>query len=168
MSAAATLFLAVLFSAQEARPAAGVELAAAKRKAAEENQRVLVFWGGEHDANSKQLQQSLRRDPELSRELLYEYQTVRVDVRRDEDAAALAAACGLELATLAIPHLSVLDSAGKVLAQQPVGEAAPQPVLEFLRGQRAAPRNAETRLPEALATAAKERKRVFLAFGAPW
>ena len=110
----------------------------------------------------------------MSRKLLYEYRVVKVDVGRFDRNLDLVERYGAPLKEQGLPFLTVLDAAGEVLAQQETGaleqgqEHDPRKVLSFLEQHQAEPRKAQALLDGALARAAEEEKRVFVAFEAPW
>jgi thioredoxin-related protein len=93
---------------EKADAAAAVE--AAKTKAAAENRRVLLVWGSDESTPCKQLDAILEESEKISQKLLYEYDLVRVDA----DNLELARRFGAEVDK--IPHLTVLDAKGAVLA----------------------------------------------------
>ncbi|TAH35564.1 MAG: thioredoxin family protein [Planctomycetota bacterium] len=152
---------------------ARADIAAALAKAGEENQRVLIQWGGNWCGWCVKLNDILTKDQDLGHELLYEYQVVHVDVGQFDKNLDLAAQYGARIQD-GVPFLTVLGADGKVLANQETGgfevdgRHDPKKLLEFLKGYRAAPWKAEELLQNALARAAKEEKQVLLMFGAPW
>ena len=78
----------------------------------------------------------------------------------------------------ALPHLTVLDKQGTVLAQQPSRELAaaqgaatayePGKIAAFLKRHQVTPVAADPLLAAALAEAKRDGKYVFLWFSAPW
>jgi hypothetical protein len=94
---------------------------------------VLVNWGANDDEACTKFQQDMSgrgsTNPtyEIIRtKLSNEYRYLRVDVGRLDKHVDLAAAYGVRLSAGALPHLTVLDKHGTVLAQQPSrGLAAP-------------------------------------------
>ena len=155
---------------------ARVQVKAALAKAQKENQRVLIQWGANWCGWCKWLAGTMKTDAKLRRELMYEYQVVHVDVGQFNKHMDLAKELGAEFK--AIPFLTVLDASGKALAQQNTepfetkvdgknGHDAGK-ILTFLKEHEAKPLVASEVMAAAMATAAKEQKRVFLHFGAPW
>ena len=152
------------------------DVAAAVARAQKENKRVLIQWGANWCGWCKWLSATMKKDPKLSHELLYEYEVVHVDVGRFDKHMDLAKELGAQWK--GIPFLTVLDGSGKAIVQQNTEpfEAKidgkdghdPAKVLEFLTAHKAPPLVAKDVLAAALATAQKEQKRVFLHFGAPW
>lgn len=138
--------------------------------AAHKNKRVLVMWGGNWCGWCHKLHDLLGKDATLRRELLYEYVLVMVDSNGN---AALAAELGADLGQ-GVPFLTVLDGAGRPLAQQETGALEvgdrhdPAKVLAFLKAHEAAPQDASAVYAAARARAAREQKRVLVRFGAPW
>jgi thiol-disulfide isomerase/thioredoxin len=155
---------------------ARVQVAAALAKAKQENQRVLIQWGANWCGWCKWLAGTMKTDGKLRRELMYEYQVVHVDVGQFNKHMDLAKELGADFK--AIPFLTVLDASGKALVQQNTepfetkvdgkpGHDAGK-ILAFLKEHEAKPLVASEVMAAAMATAAKEQKRVFLHFGAPW
>ena len=151
-------------------------VAAAIAKAKKENQRVLIQWGANWCGWCKWLAATMKSDAKLSREILYEYQVVHVDVGRFDKHMDLAKSVGAEFK--AIPFLTILDGDGKPVVQQNTepfetdvdgkqGHDAKK-VLAFLKEHEAKPLTAASVLADAVAAAKKDGKRVFLHFGAPW
>ncbi len=151
-------------------------VAAAIAKAKKENQRVLIQWGANWCGWCKLLAAKMTNTAKLSREILYEYQVVHVDVGQFDKNMDLAKELGAEFK--AIPFLTILDGDGKPLVQQNTepfettdgdksGHDAKK-LLTFLKEHEAKPLDANAVLASALATAKQEQKAVFLHFGAPW
>jgi len=180
----AFLLLTAALAAQEAESAkvydetadATKVVAAAVAKAKKENQRVLIQWGANWCGWCKWLATKMKTDAKLSRELLYEYQVVHVDVGQFDKNMDLAKSVGAEFK--AIPYLTILDGDGKPVAQQNTEPFENEvdgkkghdgkKVLAFLKEHEAKPLAASAVLAEGLAAAKKDGKRVFLHFGAPW
>jgi thiol-disulfide isomerase/thioredoxin len=149
-------------------------LAAAKR----ENRRVLIQWGGNWCGWCILLHDRFKKDPTLSKTLLYEYVVVPVDIGKFNKNLELAAKYQANIKK-GVPYLTVLDAEGKVLANQETdpfetkgdnGEKGhdPKKLQEFLTAHQAKALNAEDVLNAAMAEAAKSNRGVFLHFGAPW
>lgn len=164
---------------------ARAQIDAALKAAAEDDIRVLVIWGANDDEACTKFQQDLNgrgsTNPayEIIRtKLSNEYRYVRVDVGHLDRNQDLAAAYGVTLSPGALPHLTVLDKQGKVLAQQPSRELAaaqgaatayePDKIAAFLKQHQVAPVAADPLLAAALAEAKRDGRYVFLWFSAPW
>lgn len=140
-----------------AKPPAVVAEALAKAKL--DNKRVLAVWAGDGDAGQA-LQKALKRQP-LARQLLYEF--VQAPLASAEDAKAM----GLD----APPALVAIAADGARLAAWTAKDLDPldaKALAEALKPHHAAPLDAQALFDEALATAAKDKKRVFVHFDAPW
>jgi len=158
--------------AADGRAQIDAALAAARR----ENRRVLIQWGGNWCVWCVRLSDLCASDRDIRRKLQYEYDVVHVDIGRRDKHMDLAAACGADLGANGVPYLTVLDADGRVLANQETGslEVEGQPahdpakVLAFLERHQAPYRKAADVRDAALAAAARDGRRVFLHFGAPW
>lgn len=147
-------------------------LAAAHR----ENRRVLVQWGGNWCGWCLRLADLCAGDRDIRRKLQYEYDVVHVDIGRFDRHMDLADAYGAGLKASGVPFLTVLGADGRVLANQETGSLElpgqpahdPAKVLAFLEAHQAPYRKAAELRDEALAAAARDGRRVFLHFGAPW
>lgn len=139
----------------------GPAVAAAQKKAAAENRRVLVLWGSNDSEASRAAAAMMKKDREVARLLLYEYDVVIADARQAEAAKKL----GADAAK--IPWLTLLAADGKSLAnvEAPADSKA---LLELLKKHQAEPWKAKEVLDAAKKRAADEKKRVLLTFGAPW
>jgi thioredoxin-related protein len=154
---------------------AKVQIEAALAAAKRQNRRVLIQWGGNWCSWCLLLHDRLKSDKDLAKTLRYEYDVVLVDSNNNKE---LAAKYGADLKKHGVPFLTVLDSDGKVLANEPTepfetktdgknGHDAKK-VQAFLSTHVATPRKAEDVLAAGLAEAAKSGRKVFLHFGAPW
>jgi thiol-disulfide isomerase/thioredoxin len=162
------------------------QIAAAVAKARQENQRVLIQWGGNWCGWCHMLHTTFQKNADLKKELMYEYQLVLVDAggkeRKNMD---LATSYSADLAKHGFPFLTVLDASGKPVANQETesleikgedgksitGEGAghnPKKVLEFLKAHEATPIQASEALSRGMETAKASGRKVFLHFGAPW
>ena len=157
------LLCAAALAAQEPAPAPAAKppavVAEALAKAKLDNKRVLAVWAGDGEAGAA-LQKALKRAP-LTRQLLYEF--VQAPLASADDAKAL----GLDAA----PALVVLAADGAQLAVIAAKDLDPldgNKLSEALKPHHAAPLDAQALYDAALATAAKEQKRVFVHFDAPW
>jgi hypothetical protein len=152
------------------------DLAAARARAGAEDRRVLVEWGTDWDRWCRMLHALEGSDPKIKRELLYEYDVVRVDVGRYDRNLELAAKLGAEPAR-GIPWLTILAADGTVVlnragfrleAPTPWRPAYdPAKVLDLLVSGRAPRVPAIALLSEALSLAQADGKRVLLHFGSP-
>jgi hypothetical protein len=146
---------------------------------------VLINWGANDDDACSAFQRDMSgrgsANPAyetIRTTLSNEYRYVRVDVGRLDKNQDLAATYGVKLSAGDLPHLTVLDKQGAVLAQQPVRELAAEPgaptayeparIAAFLKRHQVAPVAAEPLLAGALAEAKRDGKYVFLWFSAPW
>ena len=150
------------------------QIAAAVAKAKKENRRVLVQWGANWCGWCHKLHETCAKDKDLSRELLYEYDVVLVDIGRFDKNMDLAASYGADLKGNGVPYLTVLDGEGKATANQETSSLEegdhhlPAKVLSFLKQHQAEYLTAESVLSDGVKKAAAEEKVVFLHFGAPW
>ena len=150
-------------------------IAAASAKARGENRRVLVAWGSNGDQPSQALIELTVRNSEVSQKLLYEYDVVRADPAGND---GMAAKLGADVKGGALPRLTVLDTDGRVLANEPAetfksstpGSSAfdPKALVAFLTKHQAPYLDAEALLTGALSRAKKDQKTLFLWFSAPW
>ncbi len=155
------------------------QIAAALAKAGRENRRVLIQWGGNWCSWCVKLHELFKKDREIARTLLYEYDVVHVDagkpVGKNID---LGSTYGADLKK-GFPYLTILSADGKPLANQETGALEvdgksvaaghdPKKVLEFLKAHQAPYRNADDILKEGLEAARRSGKAVFVHFGAPW
>jgi hypothetical protein len=131
-------------------------IAAAQKRAASENRRVLVVWGA-----TDALSTMLKKDRDVSRKILYEYDVVHADAKREEAAKKL----GADVSKL--PWLTILAADGKALANAE-SPAEPKALVELLAKHQAEPWKAKEVLDAAMKRAKEEKKRVLLTFGAPW
>lgn len=158
-----------------------IELALARAKA--NNTRVLVQWGANWCGWCHQLHDLFKKNRDVSKKIIYEYEVVLVDIGRFDKHMDLAEKYGADVKKHGVPLLTVLDASGKVLANQatspfekPAPDAGGDPyvgyvptkVLEFLTAQQAPAQQADAVLASALARARAEDKNVLLHFGAPW
>jgi thiol-disulfide isomerase/thioredoxin len=159
------------------------QIAAALEKAKKNNRRVLVQWGASWCGWCVALHGLCKTDRDLSKELLYEYDVVYIDVGQLNKHMELAEKYGADLKKGGLPYLTVLDADGKAIANQETGPLEmphdpatagsklahdPKKVMEFLKKNQAPAQEAQAVLAAALAKAKAEDKKVFLHFGAPW
>ena len=172
-------------AAKPARPAiydekadAHQQIATALLQAKKETRRVLIQWGANWCVWCLLLHELCASDKDLSSKLQYEYDRVLVDIGKWDKNMDLAASYGADLKAHGVPFLTILDADGKVLVNQESGSLEtgnkdkpghdPAKVLAFLTEHQAPYLKAEDLRAAALAQAAKDNKRVFLHFGAPW
>lgn len=151
-----------------------LEVKTALTRARAENRRVLVVWGANWCSWCVKLADLCAKDKDVARELLYEYDVVKIDVGNFDKHMELAATFGADFKATGIPYLTVLAADGKVLANQETGALEqgekhdPAKVLAFLKQHQAPYEKASEVLARALAAAKSEQKKLFLTFGAPW
>jgi len=151
-----------------------VLLETALARAARDNKRVLVVFGGNWCPWCRKLDAVFRENREIARILLYEYEVAKIDIGRFDKQMKIPKGYGADIENAGVPFLTILDARGKVLVNQETGALEegslhdPAKVKAFLEKWKAPPLEAEAVLREALARAAKEGKNVFLHFGAPW
>lgn len=178
---------------QKSRPAiynekadAKQQIAAALAAAKANNRRVLIQWGGNWCSWCILLDKTMKTDKALSKELNYEYDVVHIDAGQPDDKNLdLATTYGADLKKNGFPFLTILDVAGKPLANQEtsslelkddngesvLGDKAghdPKKLLDLLKKHEATPVPAQDLLDKALADAKAANKSVFVHFGAPW
>jgi hypothetical protein len=156
---------------------AKAQITAALTSAAEDEIRVLINWGANDDELCATFPQ-VQRAPEMSRKFSDEYKLVYVDVGHLDKNLDLAKSFGVTLAAGALPHFTVLNAKGGVLAQisgrSLAGEAGSaaldaKKTAAFLTTHQApAPPDAVQTFSAALAQAKREDREVFLWFAAPW
>ena len=154
---------------------ARADLKAALARASKDNKRVLIQWGANWCGWCIKLHDVFKSDKEIAKELLYEYEVVFVDIGQRDKNLDLVKELGATMDE-GVPYLTVLDGAGKPIAQQETGalEVKGEPrhdtakVLEFLTAHQAPYANAQDLYAAALKRAQTENKRIFLHFGAPW
>jgi thioredoxin 1 len=151
---------------------------AAVKAAATDDIRVLINWGANDDPVSKEFV-DIRRAPELSDPRFFsdEYKVVNVDVGHLDRNLDLAKSYGVKLSAESLPAFTVLDAAGRVLANttaaalRPNGDASaidPTRVAAFLAEHQAPAPDAIAPFEAAIKQAKKEGKSVFVWFSAPW
>lgn len=157
---------------------AAVQIEQALAKAKKENRRVLIQWGGNWCGWCHLLHEMFKKNGNVRKELMYEYDVVLVDIGQKDKNQELLEKYEVDLKSNGVPYLTVLDSEGEVVANQETScleskeedakehdEAA---VMEFLKKHRTTPVDAEVALASAMETGKRENKLVFLHFGAPW
>lgn len=159
---------------------AKVQIDAALAKAAKENRRVLIQWGANWCGWCHLLHEVSKKDRTISKELMYEYDVVLVDIGQFDKHMDLAEKYGAKLKDAGVPFLTILDAQGKVLGNHETGslewpkdsgkEAGHDPtkVVALLKQYEATPWKADEVYAAAVSKANSEKKKVFLHFGAPW
>ncbi len=160
----------------DANADAKADLHKALERAKKNNRRVLVHWGDNASDWSVLLHKTFTTDAGLRKKRLYEYEWINVAAgAKNADLAKQYQA----LLTDGMPCLTILDSTGKVLANQQSepfhikGEQGKNAInakklIEFLAKHEAKPLVAADVLQAGLDRAAKTDRLVFLHFGAPW
>ncbi len=159
---------------------AGQDIAAALKKAKRNNTRVLIEWGGNTYPKSLAFHDLITHDRKISKVILYEYEHVLADYGQPMGKnVPLSKQFNAEVNHDGVPYLTVLDSDGRMFANQPMAtyettsvggkpEWNTDAILKFL-GANMTPRvAATTELEKGLADAKRDGRRVFLHFGAPW
>ena len=156
---------------------AKADIAAALVRAAKENRRVLIQWGGNWCGWCRLLHKLFNENQAIAKVLLYEYDVVMVDIGKFDknlDVAGKYEAYTEGFKKAGVPYLTVLDAAGNVVVNQDTNslEAGqghdPKKVLDFLSQNKAAYFDASALLAKALAEAKASGRLVFMHFGAPW
>ena len=166
---------------------AKTQIVTALKGAADDDIRVLINWGANDDENCTKFQQAAfgATQPmppavqQIREKLADEYKLVTVDVGHLDKNQDLAQLYHATLAAGALPHLTILDKTGKVVAQQSSREFAaaagapaafdPDKIVAFLaKNQAPLPGNAEPLFRAAIEKAKRENKEVFVWFSAPW
>lgn len=157
---------------------AKVDIKKAIDAAAIDGIRVLVTWGSNDDKGSMQFIES-KRAPAVQKAALFsdEYKSVNIHVGHLDKNTDIAKTYGAILKPDALPALTVLDSAGKVIANtnwaalqsdaDPAGIDAVK-VAAFLKSHQAPAPDAVAPFEATLKQAKKEGKAVFVWFSAPW
>lgn len=155
---------------------AKAQIETAVTAAAVDDIRVLINWGANDDEMCAKFPQA-QRSPDVAPEFRDEYKLVSVDVGHLDKNQDLAHSYGAKLAAGALPHFTVLDKTGKVLAQASARDLAadgdpasvdPKKLGAFLTKYQAPAEDAQPLFNAALARAKRENKEVFLWFSAPW
>jgi hypothetical protein len=162
----------------EEKADAKAAIKAAVDAAAADGIRVLIAWGANDDKGST-LFLAAKRAPAFSQSALFsnEYRTLNVNIGHIDKNINVAKSYGAKLKADALPALTVLDSAGAVIANtnaaalrpdaNPSG-IDPEKVAAFLKLHQAPAPDAVARFDAALKQAKKEGKMVFVWFSAPW
>jgi thiol-disulfide isomerase/thioredoxin len=149
---------------------ARADIHAALQRAAYDNKRVLVKFGGNWCGWCFKLHDLFRENKEIAAMIRGEYELVLVDVNTNRELLEEYDPNGKH----GFPWLTVLDASGKVLCNQDTGSLEdgpkhdPQKVRDFLEKWRTAKLDAEQMLATAKDRARAENKRVLVHIGAPW
>ena len=156
---------------------AKAQIDTALKSAAEDEIRVLINWGANDDAFCATFPQVMRA-PEMSKKFSDQYKLVYVDVGGLDKNQDLAKQYNTSLTADALPHFTVLDARGTVLAQasgkelagdtQPAALDAKKTAAFLTKYQAPPPPDALPTFTTALTQAKREHKEVFLWFAAPW
>lgn len=157
------------------------DVARAVAAAKKHERRVLVQWGANWCGWCKLLHATSSSDGALAKELLYEYEVVRVDVGQFDKNLDLAESLGAgpeALKKAGIPYLTILDADGKPLANEETSQfeladkSKPaydtEKLVAFLKKHEAKTTAAADLLAAGLAKAKETGKVLFLDFSAPW
>ncbi|WP_320046934.1 thioredoxin family protein [uncultured Ilyobacter sp.] len=146
----------------------------AVRKAAGDNQRVLVMFGGNWCGWCHKLHDVFTNNRDIAKLVKSEYQLVLVDIGNFDKHMDLVSKYGVDLKKVGVPYLVVLDAEGKALTRQETGSLEvgakhdPAKVTAFLDKWKAPAADAEKVMAKALLQATAENKRIFLRLSAPW
>jgi hypothetical protein len=146
--------------------------------AATDDIRVLINWGANDDAGSKKLGDA-RRAPEISKPAFFsdEYKLVNVNIGHLDKNLVLAKTYRAKLSAGALPALTILNGAGKVLANTTAAALRPDgdttsidaaKLAAFLTKYKAPAPDAVAPFEAAVKLAKKNDKSVFVWFSAPW
>lgn len=146
-------------------------IAAALRRAQRDHKHVLIEWGGNWCGWCYKLHDVFTQN-ETIRPLVYEeFELVLVDEGNNRD---LMLEYGGSDRNYSFPHLTILDTEGKVLTNQETGSLEdgpvhdPDKVAAFLKQWVPAKVDAQQALSEALARATAENKPVMMRVGTPY
>ncbi|MFO1054511.1 MAG: thioredoxin family protein [Planctomycetota bacterium] len=149
-------------------------IADAVGRAARDNKRVLVMFGGNWCGWCHKLHALFQSDAAIRKLLHDEYELVMVDIGQWNKHMELAAGYGADLKNHGVPYLTVLDATGHVVTNQDTGSLEkdgghdPEKVRGFLDTNKAPMADAHAVLAAAQKRAEADGKRLFLHFGAPW
>jgi hypothetical protein len=149
-------------------------IAVAVKRAAADGIRVLINWGANDNGACAKFVEMLRSRAVDPKFFLLEYRPVYVNVGRADRNQDLARSYGVTIAADSLPALTVLDDAGKVVANATArdfaGAAEPSAALfsAFLAKHQAPAPNANVQLEDALKQAKRDGKLAFVWFSAPW
>ncbi len=154
------------------------QIAAAMTAAAKDNRRVLIVWGQNASTWCQGFYATTQQDAAVRKELSYEYFVVWVDTGDKGKNLDVAAVYRADVLEGGLPYLTVIDSAGSVIANQATGPFElkpgakhshdPEKLLAFLKQHVCTPLSAEEVLKRARDMAKASDRRLFLHFGAPW
>ena len=153
---------------------ASTDIAEAVARAKKNNKRVLVVYGGNWCGWCVKLDEFFKKDRTVARTIRYEYEVVKVDIGRFDKNIDLVNKYGATMKKEGVPYLTVLDGAGKVVANQNTGDLEEgdhhdsAKVETYLQSKKAPPQDAEKVLAAALVLAKKDGRKVLVHLGAPW
>lgn len=160
---------------------AKADIEAALSRAKQNHSRVLIQWGANWCGWCRLLHHLFETDPDIKHVILYEYEVVLVDIGKWDKNRDLTKKYGADLENNGVPFLTILDSDGKIVINQESGALETksidktknighdrQKVLAFLTDHQTTAADAKNVLENALSTATRENKLIFLHFGAPW
>jgi thiol:disulfide interchange protein len=150
------------------------QIAAAMAAAAKNHQRVLVVFGANWCGWCRKLDGLFHSDRKIARELLYEYQVVKVDMGKWDKNRDLVEKFGATIEKDGVPYITILAADGSVVTNQNTGDLEagaahdPAKVQAFLKEHRAKVPAAKDVLDAALAEAKKSDRNLLVHLGAPW
>ena len=148
---------------------AKADIAAAVAWAGKENRRVLIQWEANWCGWCRLLHKLFHEDENIARKILSEYEVVRVDIGRfnkNTDLAESYDAFSNGFKKAGVPYLTVLDGAGRVVANQDTSVFEEgkgydsNKVLDFLTKNQAPHQEAEAVLAEGLKKAGASGRRI--------
>lgn len=134
---------------------------AARKKAGENNRVVLILWGSNDNERSKEVATLLKKDKEIARLMLYEYDLVLADSSKADDATKR----GND--KLPLPWMAFVAADGNSVGWWETPKD-PAGLVEALKKNQRPPLVAKEVLAAAMKRAREEKKRVLMTFGAPW
>ena len=146
-------------------------IAAAVRRAKRDHKHVMVEWGGNWCGWCHRLHDLFTKNPDVRPIMMEEFELVLVDSNSNQELLAEYAG---QHQVKGFPHLTVLDSDGKVLTNQdtePLEEGnghSPKVVSEFLKKWIPARIDAQHLLSTSLKTATEQNKRIIVRVGQPY
>jgi thioredoxin-related protein len=155
---------------------ATAEIKLAETKASMNNERVMLIIGGNWCPWCIKLNGVLTTDKTIKTALRNDYEVVHVDFgdgSEPEKNVPLLKSYGIQPS--GYPYIAYLDAAtDKLIKQEETGQLEKGPgydndvILAHLKANAPAQQDANAVFQEALSTAKRENKQVFLRFGAPW
>ncbi|MCG3137224.1 MAG: Thiol:disulfide interchange protein DsbD [Phycisphaerae bacterium] len=148
------------------------DIAQALQRAQQNQQRVLLMYGGNWCGWCHKLHALFNDNPAIAKLLQSEYQLVMIDIGQRDKNMELARKYGADVA--GVPYLTVLDADGKVLVNQETGslEAGdhhdPAKVQAFLEQWQAPRQDAQQLFDTALKETATTDRQLMVLFSTPW